>query len=152
MKVIIQRAKNAQVSVDNEIVGKINHGLLLLVGITHADTETDVALIAKKVANMRIFDDENGKMNLSIQNVGGEILSISQFTLYADTRHGNRPGFTDAAAPVLAHKLYDLFNDKLRTEHNLHVDTGRFGEHMIVDFINDGPVTIILDSTELKRK
>ncbi len=152
MKVIIQRAKNAQVSVNNETVGKITQGLLLLVGITHTDTEVEVHYLAKKIAGMRIFDDEQGKMNLSIMDVGGDILSISQFTLYANCKHGNRPGFTDAAQPAMARTLYEQFNTILKTEHNIHVETGRFGQHMQVDFTNDGPVTIVLDTEILMKK
>lgn len=119
---------------------------MLLVGITHTDTQDDADYIAKKVAQLRVFEDADGKMNLSIKDINGAILSISQFTLYGDVRHGNRPSFIQAARPEQAQPLYDYFNTRLRTEYGLHVETGRFGADMKVDFINDGPVTILIDS------
>lgn len=146
MRVIIQRCLRATVYSEGDCLGSISKGLMLLVGITHTDTTADADYIAKKIAAMRIFEDEQGKMNLSIKEVDGAILSISQFTLYADTRRGNRPSFIDAAPPDMAKSLYDYFNDQLVNAYSLVVETGRFGADMHVDFINDGPVTIIIDS------
>ena len=123
---------------------------MLLVGITETDTRAEADLLAKKIAQLRVFEDAQGKMNLSLREVGGAILSISQFTLYADCRKGNRPSFINAARPEKASPLYDYFNDRLRSEYGLQVETGRFGADMKVDFINDGPVTILLDTDELK--
>jgi D-tyrosyl-tRNA(Tyr) deacylase len=145
MKVVLQRSLAAKVEVEGEITGHIDKGLVLLVGITHEDTEKDVKYVAEKIANLRLFDDENGKMNRSIFEVGGSILSISQFTLYGDTRKGRRPSFTAAANPDLAKPLWDLFNEELR-KLNLQVETGVFGAMMDVTLINDGPVTLIVDS------
>ncbi len=146
MRVIAQRTTNATVRIDGNIVGHIDQGFMLLVGITHTDTQDDADYIAKKVAQLRVFEDADGKMNLSIKDIKGAILSISQFTLYGDVRHGNRPSFIQAARPEQAQPLYDYFNTRLRTEYGLHVETGRFGADMKVDFINDGPVTILIDS------
>jgi D-tyrosyl-tRNA(Tyr) deacylase len=122
---------------------------MLLVGITDGDTYADADLLAKKVALMRVFEDKDGKMNLSLREVGGSILSISQFTLYADCKKGNRPSFIKAARPETAAPLYDYFNEVLQTQYGLPVETGRFGADMKVDFVNDGPVTILLDTAEL---
>lgn len=144
MKIIIQRVSEAAVSIDNEIVGQIDQGLLLLVGVGPDDTQADLDYAVRKILNMRIFSDENGKMNLSVQDIGGSILSISQFTLFADTKKGNRPAFTGAAKPELASQLYDDFNDAL--EQAVPVARGRFGADMQVSLINDGPVTIVLDT------
>lgn len=149
MKVVLQRCSRAEVRIDGQMVGQIGRGFMALVGITDGDTQAEAELMAKKVAQMRVFEDPDGKMNLSLNDVGGAILSISQFTLYADCKKGNRPSFIRAARPEVAEPLYDYFNTILRTRYNLHVETGRFGADMKVDFINDGPVTIILDSTEL---
>lgn len=124
---------------------------MLLVGITDGDTQAEADYLAKKVAQMRIFEDAEGKMNLGLQDVGGEILSISQFTLFADCRKGNRPSFIRAARPEVAEPLYDYFNTVLRTQYGLQVATGRFGADMKVDFVNDGPVTILLDTQEMLR-
>ena len=146
MRIVVQRAKNAKVIVGNQMVGAIDHGLMLLVGITHEDTRDDVKYCAHKVANLRIFDDEDGKMNRSIKDVQGDILSVSQFTLYGDASKGNRPSFIKAAKPEIAKALYDRFNDILREEHGLKVETGVFGAVMDIDFINDGPVTLIVES------
>lgn len=146
MRVILQRTQRAEVRIDGETVGKIGKGFMLLVGVTHDDTKSDADWIAKKVAGMRVFEDSEGKMNLSLKDVGGEILSISQFTLYADCIKGNRPSFINAARPEVAEPLYDYFNQQLSETYGLHVETGRFGADMKVDFINDGPVTILLDS------
>lgn len=149
MKVVVQRCLRAEVRIDGQTVGKIGRGFLLLVGITDGDTTKEADLLAKKVGQMRIFEDAEGKINLGLKEVNGAILSISQFTLYADCKKGNRPSFIRAARPETAEPLYDYFNAKLRTEYGLQVETGRFGADMKVDFINDGPVTILLDSTEL---
>lgn len=146
MRVILQRTARAEVKIDGAVVGKIGKGFMLLVGVTHGDTEADADWIAKKVAGMRVFEDNEGKMNLALKDVGGEILSISQFTLYADCVKGNRPSFINAARPETAEPLYEYFNKQLSETYGLHVETGRFGADMKVDFVNDGPVTIILDS------
>ena len=149
MRVIVQRALNATVTIDGSVVGQIDKGFLLLVGITHSDTEREAQLLVKKVANLRIMEDPEGKMNLSLAQTEGAILSISQFTLYGDCRKGNRPAFIDAARPEQAEPLYNYFNTLLSNEYGLHVETGVFGADMKVSFINDGPVTIILDSADL---
>jgi len=146
MKVVVQRAKDARVVTSREVVGGINHGLMLLVGITHEDTLEDLKFCAKKIAGLRIFDDAEGKMNLSVKDVGGKILSVSQFTLYGNIEKGNRPSFINAARPEVAEPLYDQFNDLLRKEHGLMVQTGKFGAMMDVTFTNDGPVTLIIES------
>ncbi|MCD1258254.1 D-tyrosyl-tRNA(Tyr) deacylase [Paenibacillus athensensis] len=145
MRVIVQRCKQAEVTVDGSSVGRIGEGLLLLVGVTHEDTEQDARYLADKIAGLRIFEDGEGKMNLSVQETGGAILSVSQFTLYGDCRKGKRPNFMAAARPELARPLYETFNGLLR-ERGLPVETGAFGEMMDVSLINWGPVTLILDS------
>ena len=145
MKVVIQRSKQASVTVDGNVTGAIEKGYVLLVGITHTDTAEDIAYCAKKVAELRLWEDEEGKMNRSILEVGGDILSVSQFTLYAETKKGRRPSFTGAARPEQAKPMWDAFNDALR-EFGLRVETGIFGAMMDVALINDGPVTIIIDS------
>jgi D-tyrosyl-tRNA(Tyr) deacylase len=145
MRIVVQRSKEASVTVGGEVVGQIEHGLVLLVGITHTDTEAEVEFVAEKVANLRIFEDEEGKMNRSVLETGGQILSISQFTLYGDCRKGRRPNFMAAARPEQAEPLYDLFNRKLR-EKGLHVETGRFGEMMDVRLLNHGPVTLLVEA------
>ena len=144
MKIIIQRVKKAQVSIEGQVQGKINQGLLLLVGVGPEDQEEDLDYAVRKLVNMRIFSDDEGKMNLSVKDVNGEILSISQFTLYADTKKGNRPAFTGAAQPDLASQLYDDFNELLGRE--IAVKTGVFAADMQVELVNDGPVTIVLDT------
>lgn len=149
MRVVIQRCLRAEVRIDGTVVGSIGRGFMLLVGVTDGDTQTEAALLAKKVSQMRVFEDAEGKMNLGLKEVGGAILSISQFTLYADCKKGNRPSFIKAARPETAAPLYDYFNELLRKEYGLQVETGRFGADMKVDFINDGPVTILLDTAEL---
>ena len=146
MKIVLQRVKSASVAIEGSVVGEINEGFLLLVGVGPDDTRDDASYLARKIAGMRIFSDENGKMNLSIDQVGGKILSVSQFTLFADTKKGNRPSFTGAASPETANKLYEEFNEKLRTEYGLIVETGEFGADMQVSLVNDGPVTILLDT------
>lgn len=147
MRIVLQRAKNAAVTVEGNVVGKISHGVVLLVGVTHDDTEEDAAYLASKVANLRIFEDDEGKMNHSLLDRSGEVLSVSQFTLYGDCRKGRRPSFTQAAKPEQAKQLYDRFNELLR-EQGLTVETGQFGAMMEVSFTNDGPVTLILDSND----
>lgn len=147
MRIVIQRVTQAAVSIDGQVVGQIGKGFVLLVGITHTDTEKEAEYVAKKVAQMRIFSDSEGKMNLSLAEISDSaILSISQFTLYADCRHGNRPAFIDAARPEKAEPLYNYFNQLLRNQYGMKVETGRFGADMQVSLINDGPVTIVLDS------
>ena len=145
MRIVAQRSKEASVTVSGDIVGKIPKGLVLLVGITQTDTEEDVAFLADKVAHLRVFEDEEGKMNLSVLETRGQILSVSQFTLYGDCRKGRRPNFMAAARPEQAQPLYNLFNEKLR-EKGLQVETGQFGAMMDVRLVNDGPVTLILES------
>ncbi|MDU0203460.1 D-aminoacyl-tRNA deacylase [Paenibacillus sp. MAH-36] len=145
MRVVVQRCKRAEVTVNGASVGQIEQGLMLLVGITHGDTEQDAKYIADKVAGLRIFEDETGKMNLSVLETGGQILSVSQFTLYGDCRKGKRPNFMSAARPEIAQPLYDKFNELLRAQ-GLQVETGAFGEMMDVSFTNWGPVTLIIDS------
>lgn len=147
MRAVIQRARNASVTVNGEVVGSINHGLVVLLGVTHTDTEEDIEYLVRKIVNLRIFEDEEGKMNLSLKDVKGQILSISQFTLYADTRRGRRPSFVDAAKPDLAKELYDEFNKKLEKE-GVTVATGEFGAMMDVSLTNVGPVTILIDSDD----
>ena len=146
MRVVVQRARQAKVTVDGKVTGAIEHGLMLLVGITHEDTVKDLEYCAKKVANLRIFEDEQGKMNLSIKEVGGSILSISQFTLYGETKKGNRPSFIEAARPEVAEPLYHQFNQILRETYEIQVETGIFGAMMDVSFTNNDPVTLIVES------
>ncbi|MFJ7979410.1 D-aminoacyl-tRNA deacylase [Lysinibacillus xylanilyticus] len=145
MKVVLQRSKAASVTVDGKVTGAIDSGYVLLVGITHGDTQEDVEYLAKKVANLRLWEDADGKMNHSILENGGAILSVSQFTLYGDAKKGNRPSFTSAARPEVAEPLWEAFNISLR-EHGLHVETGIFGAMMDVALTNDGPITILLES------
>ena len=146
MKLVIQRVKTASVNVDDKTVGEIGSGLLVLVGVSHGDTSADAAHLAKKTANLRIFNDDEGKMNRSVFDTGGEILAVSQFTLYGDCTKGNRPSFVGAAKPEKGRKLYDEFVEQLRT-HGPHVETGIFQASMDVSLLNDGPVTLILEST-----
>ncbi|MBJ9987936.1 MULTISPECIES: D-aminoacyl-tRNA deacylase [Paenibacillus] len=145
MKVVVQRCKEAQVTVDGEVTGAIGQGLMVLVGVTHEDTDKDAKYLADKVAGLRIFEDDEGKMNYSVMEVGGGILSVSQFTLYGDCRKGKRPNFMAAAKPDIAEGLYEQFNRELRDK-GLEVATGRFGAMMDVTFTNWGPVTLIIDS------
>lgn len=145
MRVIVQRCKKASVTIDGKVAGAIGPGLMLLVGITHEDTEQDAKFAAEKIAGLRIFEDDQGKMNLSVQETGGAILSVSQFTLYGDCRKGKRPNFMAAARPEIAEPLYERFNALLR-EIGLQVETGVFGAMMDVALVNDGPVTLIVDS------
>ncbi len=145
MKLVIQRSKEAHVKIDEKITGQIKSGLVVLVGITHEDTEADIDVLVQKMIHLRIFPDESDKLNLSLVDTEGSILSISQFTLYADVKKGRRPNFTSAAKPDEAEKLYELFNQKLREE-NIHIETGVFGAMMDVSLVNEGPVTITLES------
>lgn len=145
MRVVIQRSKQASVIVDGNTVGAISKGLVLLVGITHTDTIADVRYLVDKIIHLRIFEDEAGKMNKSLLDVGGQILSVSQFTLYGDGRKGRRPNFTEAARPDVALPLYRHFNECLK-EQGVVVETGVFGAMMDVALVNDGPVTILLES------
>lgn len=147
MRLVIQRSLDSYVEVDTHVIGKIDKGLVILVGVTHDDTMEDVNYLAKKVANLRIFEDEEGKTNLSIQEVQGQILSISQFTLMANTRKGNRPSFVRAAEPNYANDLYEAFNDQLRAM-DFVVETGQFGADMKVVINNNGPMTIVMDSKQ----
>lgn len=144
MKVVIQRVKEAQVTIDDELVGDISQGLLLLVGVGPDDEQEDLDYAVRKITNMRIFSDDMGKMNLSVQDIKGSILSVSQFTLFAETKKGNRPAFTGAAKPDKAEKMYLDFNEALAQF--VPVETGVFGANMQVSLVNDGPVTIILDT------
>ena len=150
MKIVVQNVKKASVSVDKKIVGEISHGFCLLVGFTHDDTKEIVEKMADKLLSLRIFDDENGKTNLSLDDVKGEILSVSQFTLYADVTGGRRPSFVNAMKPNEAEELYNYFNDILSLK-GYHVEKGIFGAQMEVNILNDGPFTVILDSKELIR-
>lgn len=145
MKIVVQRCSKASVEVNNKIVGQIATGLTILVGFTHTDTYEDIERLAKKVSNLRIFADDLGVMNKSVQDINGSVLSISQFTLYADSSKGHRPSYVNALKREKAEVLYALFNQKLR-EQNLKVETGIFGADMKVNLVNDGPVTIILES------
>lgn len=144
MKVVLQRVTSASCTVDNKITGEITKGYLLLVGFTNGDDELTIDKAVKKITNLRIFEDENGKMNLSLKQVDGKILSISQFTLYADTNCGNRPSFIKALNPLEAKELYKVFNDKLRSM-GFIVEEGIFGAHMDIRLLNDGPCTIIYE-------
>lgn len=145
MRVVVQRSKQASVTVEGTITGEITSGLVLLVGVTHEDTMEDAAYLADKIINLRIFEDESEKMNFSLADTGGQILSISQFTLYGDCRKGRRPNFMNAARPDQAEKIYDAFNGFLR-EKGIQVETGKFGAMMDVSLVNDGPVTLIVES------
>ena len=143
MKIVVQRVTKAKVEVDNKITGQIDNGLMLLVSFTQTDKESNIDWMINKVLNLRIFDDENGVMNKSVQDINGSILSISQFTLYGDASKGNRPSYINALNGEEAIKLYELFNEKLRN--HIKVETGIFGAEMKVSLLNDGPVTIILE-------
>lgn len=149
MKVLIQKVKYAEVKVDGESVGKINKGFLVFLGVGHEDNEELADKLVKKMINLRIFEDENNKMNKALKDVGGEVLIVSQFTLYADCRHGNRPSFTDACEQTRANELYEYFKLKC-SEYDVKVESGIFGADMKVELLNDGPVTIMLDDSVVK--
>lgn len=151
MKAVLQRVKSAAVTVDGERVGEIGQGLLILLGVAEGDTERDANVLASKIANLRIFSDSEGKMNLSALSIGGEMLVVSQFTLCASCAHGRRPDFFGAAKPQEAERLYLYFCERIKAEGIQRVETGVFGADMQVSLLNDGPVTILLDSGELKK-
>jgi D-tyrosyl-tRNA(Tyr) deacylase len=144
MRAVVQRVSRASVSVGGSVVGAIDRGVVVLVGVTHDDTEDQAEWLARKIAGLRIFEDAEGKINAGLLEMDGQALVISQFTLYADARKGRRPGFTDAAPPEVAEPLVDRFTEALR-HHGIHVETGVFGAHMLVEIHNDGPVTILLE-------
>lgn len=150
MKAVIQRVMNSNVKIDGEVAGKIDQGFMILLGVMQGDTKADADKLVKKIPYLRIFEDENGKMNLSCLDINGEMLVVSQFTLCADCSHGRRPSFIQSAPPNEANMLYEYFVDELKKAGVSKVETGRFGADMKVELINDGPVTIILDSEELK--
>ena len=148
MRAVLQRVTHASVTVDGQIVGEIGHGLLILLGIGHGDSEAQVKTLSEKIVHLRIFEDEEGKMNRSLLDIGGETLVVSQFTLYADMRRGRRPGFTDAAPPAIAEPLVERFKHAIAA-YGLKVEGGIFGAYMQVELLNDGPVTLWLDSEQL---
>jgi D-aminoacyl-tRNA deacylase len=148
MRAVVQRVSRARVSVGDEITGQIGRGLLVLLGVSKTDSPADADYLAGKVAGLRVFEDENGKMNLAVADIGGAVLVVSQFTLYADVRRGKRPAFDEAGRPEAARGLYQYFVDRIRAA-GLGCPTGRFQEKMQVELVNDGPVTILLDSTKL---
>ena len=152
MRAVIQRVSEASVKIDGNVVGSCNKGFLILLGVGKGDTEHEADVLASKTAKMRIFSDENGKMNLSLSDVGGELLVISNFTLLANCVHGNRPDYFGAEAPDRANMLYEYFVKKIEAESGVRTVTGEFGADMKVSLLNDGPVTIILDSDELKKR
>lgn len=145
MRLVVQRVKNASVKVDGEMIGKIDKGFMVLLGVTHTDTKEKADYLIDKLLKLRVFDDENDKMNYDLEKVNGSLLIISQFTLYADTNHGNRPSFINAAKPEIALPLYEYFCEECKKK-GYHVETGKFGADMKVELLNDGPVTIILEN------
>jgi len=147
MRAVVQRVSRAQVTVNGEVTGRISRGLVVLVAVGNADTESDADYLTDKIVGLRIFDDENGKMNLAVSDIGGEILVVSQFTLYGDVRRGKRPSFDAAAPPQRARELYEYFVERIRAT-DLVCETGRFQETMQMELVNDGPVTILLDSAK----
>lgn len=151
MKAVLQRVSEASVKVDGEIVGRCGAGLMILLGVANGDTEEDARLLANKICNLRIFTDENDKMNLSVKDIDGEALVISQFTLMANYKHGNRPDYLESAPPAEANRLYEYFKS-LMSDVLKHVGSGVFGAHMEVSLVNMGPVTIVMDSEVLKKK
>lgn len=150
MRVVIQRVKRASVKVDGECVGKVGKGLMLLLGVYAGDTEEQAEKLASKISKLRIFSDENGKLNLSVSDIGGGALVVSNFTLCANYKHGNRPDYLSAEKPERANELYEFFTEKLRSLIPGPAETGVFGADMELEIINDGPVTIVMDSDELK--
>ncbi|MGL4989483.1 MAG: D-aminoacyl-tRNA deacylase [Cetobacterium sp.] len=150
MRAVIQRVTNASVTVEDKITGKINHGFLVLLGVTHSDTEKDVEWLAKKITDLRVFNDSDDKMNLGLKDVDGELLVISQFTLYGNCIKGRRPAFIDAAKPDIANELYEKFLKKCRVL-GFKTEAGVFGADMKVELLNDGPVTLIIDTADLKK-
>src|ERR1700733_2401507 len=148
MRAVVQRVSRAQVTAANEIVGKIGRGLLVLLGVTQSDSEADAEYLADKIVGLRIFEDENGKMHLDAASIGGQVLVVSQFTLYGDVRRGKRPSFDAAAPPQPARELYEYFVERIRAT-GISCETGRFQEMMQVELVNEGPVTILLDSSKL---
>ena len=151
MRAIVQRVKKSELNIDNKLFSKINKGFMVLLGITETDTEEDIKALADKILKLRVFEDENGKMNLSISDVNGELQIVSQFTLYADCHHGNRPSFTTAAKPDFANPMYERFVAYCRNT-GINVETGVFGADMKINLINDGPVTIFLEAENGKVK
>ena len=149
MRVVIQRVREASVKINDEIVGEIQQGLLVLLGIEHVDSELDADYLIQKLIHLRIFGDEEGKMNLSVSDISGDLLIVSQFTLFADTKKGNRPSFIRSARPEQARPLYDYFLSQLNKSFSGKIENGVFGANMQVELINDGPVTIIIDSKDL---
>ncbi|MBO4339499.1 MAG: D-tyrosyl-tRNA(Tyr) deacylase [Clostridia bacterium] len=152
MRAVIQRVLNSSVTVDGETVGRIDKGYMVLLGVLEGDTESEAELLARKTALLRVFEDENGKMNLSVLDVGGEILAVSQFTLCADTKKGNRPSFTPSAEPSEAKRLYEVYCEQLKANGVKNVEKGVFGADMKVSLVNDGPVTICLDTDTWSRQ
>lgn len=152
MRAVVQRVSGASVAVSGETVGKCGRGFLILLGVAKGDTEADADVLAAKLSKLRVFEDGNGKMNLSLSDIGGELLILSNFTLYADCRHGNRPDFLMAEAPAEANRLYEYFTDRMKTLSGCPTETGVFGADMKVSIENDGPVTLVIDSPELMKK
>ncbi len=152
MRAVVQRVSGASVAVSGETVGKCGRGFLILLGVAKGDTEADADVLAAKLSKLRVFEDGNGKMNLSLSDIGGELLIISNFTLYADCRHGNRPDFLMAEAPAEANRLYEYFTDRMKTLSGCPTETGVFGADMKASIENDGPVTLVIDSPELMKK
>lgn len=152
MRAVVQRVSGASVAVSGETVGKCGRGFLILLGVARGDTEADADVLAAKLSKLRVFEDGNGKMNLSLSDIGGELLIISNFTLYADCRHGNRPDFLMAEAPAEANRLYEYFTDRMKTLSGCPTGTGVFGADMKVSIENDGPVTLVIDSPDLMKK
>lgn len=150
MKAVVQRVIDSKLVIDNKLYSSIDNGLLVLIGVTHADDEKDARVLAEKISKLRIFEDENDKMNLSIQDTNGSLHIVSQFTLYADSHHGNRPSFINAAEPKRANELYEYFINYCKESLNINVATGSFGADMKITFTNSGPVTIILECVDGK--
>lgn len=152
MRAVVQRVLNSSVTVEGEIIGKIGKGYMILLGVVEGDTKENAELLARKIANLRVFEDDGGKMNLSVLDIEGEILTVSQFTLCADCKKGNRPSYSSSAPPDEAEKLYEYFMEKLRENGVKKVEHGSFGADMKVEILNDGPVTIVLDTDIWTKK